>query len=67
VRILQREKSNFSDCHPPSISSLIPTPPGVKPPKMFPFVSKITVRVFAWPSHRRWNSFASKSSQNPAP
>jgi hypothetical protein len=25
---------------------------GVKPPKTFPFVSKITVRVFAWPSQR---------------
>jgi hypothetical protein len=25
---------------------------GVKPPKTFPFVSKITIRVFAWPSQR---------------
>jgi hypothetical protein len=38
---------------------------GVNPPKMFPFVSKITTKVFAWPSHRRWNSFAPKPSRLP--
>jgi hypothetical protein len=36
---------------------------GVKPPKIFPSVSKSTVRVFARPSHRRWNSCPSEPSR----
>jgi hypothetical protein len=38
---------------------------GVKPPKMFPFVSDIKVRMFARPSQRRWNSLAPKPSWLP--
>jgi hypothetical protein len=38
---------------------------GVKPPKTFPSVSAIKVRVFARPSQRRWNSFAPKPSRLP--
>jgi hypothetical protein len=36
---------------------------GVNPLKMFPFVSKITVSVFVWPSHRPWNFFPLKPSR----
>jgi hypothetical protein len=38
---------------------------GVKPPKMFPSVSKITVRVFVWASQRQRKSGASKPSRQP--
>jgi hypothetical protein len=42
-------KQNFSNSHPPYLSevSQIPHSTGVNPPKMFPSVSKIIVRVFA--------------------
>jgi hypothetical protein len=39
--------------------------PRLKRPKRYPFVSKTTVRVFACPSHWRWNSFAPKPSRLP--
>jgi hypothetical protein len=32
---------------------------------MFPFVSSMSTRVFAWPSQRRWNSAALKPSRLP--
>jgi hypothetical protein len=38
------------------------SPTGVNTPNMFPFTSRIIVRVFAWPSHKQWKSHAPKPS-----
>jgi hypothetical protein len=68
VRILQRENKTLPIAINLFVWSLGRNSHSnrVKPPKIFPFVSKITVWVFPWLSHPQSNSFAFKSSRIPA-